>query len=190
MIDRFGLEELRRVPLGGLGEWLRAESPGPVPPQWCLAIVGSAESAGNPFRPATTAERIADLTLGAELLSLAVERRDIDPATGGYWLIRLATVALRLGLTADDVPPPLTPDGAAGWALDRMPLSRETAIATARTRRDEYPGEDAYLAPDAAERGLQGVEQVLHVLPWIIEHLRDRGIRREAEAWLAIEDQL
>jgi hypothetical protein len=148
-------------------------------------------------------QRISELRLGAKAVILAVERLDIEASLGAYWLLRLATAALRLDLPVSELPAVLTPDGSAAWALERVPLSRDQAVATAQVRRNLYADADeSFFAPigvpydlgggepDPQALALRGTERILSALPWVADLVVDPIIRREIEAWLVIEGQL
>lgn len=197
------LQELRLIPLDSLDEWLRARFPRRVSPQWWQALFESVESAVSPLRNVDRSQRISDLKLSAVAAILAVERHDIDASLGAYWLLRLAAAAVRLDLSASESPVVLTPDGSAAWALEHVPLSREEAVAAAQSRRGQYlaadesffapvgsPYDSVSREPDAQASALMGVERILSALPWIADHLTNPEIRREVQAWLAIEGQL
>ncbi|MFB9624190.1 hypothetical protein [Nonomuraea helvata] len=117
-------------------------------------------------------------------------------------MLRLAAVALRFDPPVAGLPELLTPDGAAEWALNRMPISREQAIVDSEARKSEYmAADDDFYAPvgqafsvdnevNVGFTALQDVELILSALPWVSSAVTTSRTRREIDAWLAIRDQL
>ncbi|MEU4357397.1 hypothetical protein [Streptomyces virginiae] len=121
---------------------------------------------------------------------------------GAYWILRLAAIALRFTPPVAGLPEILTPDGAAEWAVNRIPLSREQALAESETRKAEYlaAGEDFFAPvgqaiPLSGEVGvrfseLHDVELILSALPWVSSAVVSGEVSRDVDAWLEIRDQL
>ena len=148
MEDHPRLSELRAIPIESLRDWVISRFPDGASPYWWRAVFELIETAVSPLRTVDRSARISDLRLGAEAVTLAVERRDIDAATGAFWLLRLAAAALRLDLHVDEVPNFLTPDGAAAWTLAQFPLSREAAVAESRVWMEEcLAADESFFAP-------------------------------------------
>lgn len=197
------LPELRAISVDLLGAWVSARYPDRVPAQWWRAVFESIETAVSPLRDVDQSQQISDLWLGVEAVTLAVARRDIDVSAGAYWLLRLAAAALRLDLHTDELPNVLTPDGATAWALEKLPLSRDAAVAALRVRKEQYlVADESFFAPtgvshkaveyqpDSATLALIDVERILSALPWVKDFVRDPRLRHEVQAWLAIEGRL
>lgn len=200
--DYPGLSELRTIPVDSLRDWVNIRFPDRISPQWWVSVFELIEIAVSPLRNVDRSSRISDLRLGAEAVTLAVERGDFDAPDGAYWLLRLAATALELDLHIDELPNSLTPDGATAWALEQLPLSRDAAVAAARVRREQYLAADENFfapigvpykppeRPDLEIQALIGVERILSALPWVADFVRDPQIRREVQAWLAIRNSL
>lgn len=121
---------------------------------------------------------------------------------GAYWMLRLAAIALRYDPPVADLPEVVTPGGAAEWALNRMPVSREQEIADSKIRKAEHlAAREGYYAPvgrvlpasgevDVRFSALQDVELILSALPWISSAVTNGKVSRDVAAWLEIRDQL
>src|ERR1700761_3518714 len=136
------LREMRAVPEGQLVDWMSRRFPGGTSPQWWLSVFESLEFSVNPFRDVTPGRRAEDLNLAAEAILLAVEIEGVRAATGAYWMLRIATLALRFKPPLSGIPQILTPYGSAEWALQQLPLTRERAIAESEIRRAAYLNAD------------------------------------------------
>ncbi|MGV9384671.1 hypothetical protein ACWDRB_53270 [Nonomuraea sp. NPDC003707] len=197
MAAQAGLPELRGVPLADLPEWVSGRFPEGASPQWWLSVFESIEIGVSPFQQVAPDQRKEDFELGATVVTVAVDRGDISPSLGAYWLLRLAAMALRINPPVNELPEVLTPDGSAEWALEHMPLSREQAVADARGRRAEYDAADddfyepvgvesqsADFQPDHRFSALQEVEMILFALPWVSSKVTDPQISAEVQEWL------
>ena len=191
--------QLRAVAPEGLAEWVERRFLGRAPTSWWVAMFEMAESSVGPARRISTSERREGFELGLRAMMLAVDRADIRPAVGSYWLIRLAAITQRIDPPVSGLSATLSPDGTAQWALGHMPISREAAMELAAQRDAASP--DAvgdFRAPigRAIERGLepsrdvsllQEVEQVITALRWIVNAVQDDGLRTELYTWLDVE---
>ncbi|TMR08209.1 hypothetical protein ETD86_48765 [Nonomuraea turkmeniaca] len=197
MAAQAGLPELRSVPLADLPEWVGSRFPEGAPPQWWLSVFESIEIGVSPFQKVAPDQRKEDFELGATAVTVAVDRGDISPSLGAYWLLRLAAMALRINPPVNKLPEVLTPDGSAEWALEHLSLSREQAVADARGRRAEYDAADddfyapvgvesqpADFQPDHQFSALHEVEMILGALPWVSSKVTDPRISAEVQEWL------
>ncbi|MFJ9638661.1 hypothetical protein [Streptomyces sp. NPDC101178] len=196
------LREIRRIPVDGISDWIRRRFPDGSFPQWWLAVFESLETSVSPLRDVAASRRRGDFELSVEVARLAVDIGGIRPPMGAYWILRLAAIALRFDPPVVGLPELLMPDGAAELALNRMPLSRERAIAASETRKAEYlaAGDDFY-APvgskfsvssevDVRFSALQEVELILSALPWVSSAVTSKETSRNIDAWLEIRDRL
>ncbi|MFB9962200.1 hypothetical protein ACFFOP_06385 [Sinosporangium siamense] len=194
------LREIRSVPIEQIAGWVARRFPDGTSPQWWLAVFESLEVDVLPFRDATSSRRAQDFKIAAEVIGLAVRLEGVRPAVGAYWMLRLATVARRFEPPVFDLPEILLPDGAAKWALGKIPLTRERAIEESEVQRVWYLNADeSYYAPVGGEviltgepkfEALQDVEMILSALHRISAYIEDEEIDREIHAWLEIRDRL
>jgi hypothetical protein len=196
------VREIRSIQVDGISDWIHRRFPDGSSPQWWLAVFESLETSVSPLRDVASSQRRRDFEVSVEVVRLAAAVGGIRQPMGAYWMLRLAAIALRIDPPVADLPEILTPDGAAEWALNRIPLSREQALADSDTRNAEYlaAGEDFY-APvgqalpviggvDVRFSALQDVELILSALPWVASAVASREVRRDVDAWLEIRDQL
>ncbi|XMN11285.1 hypothetical protein ACK8N7_37350 [Streptomyces griseobrunneus] len=191
------LQEMRDVPEGRLDDWVSRRFPDGTSPQWWLSIFESLELGAAPFREISPDRRTSDLNLAAEAIVLAVEIEGIRAAIGAYWILRIATLTLRFDPPISGLPYILTPDGSAEWALRKIPITREHAIAESGRREAEYlnadegfyapVGEDMTLADEVAFSELQDVELILSALAWVFSHVKEEGVQREIHSWMEIQ---
>lgn len=170
------------------------------PQQRCLSVFESLETALFPTSPSSRRERRKLFEIAASFVGEADEQHVISPPMGAHWMLRLAAIALRFDPPIDRLPVLVTPDGAARWALERIPLTREAAIMESETRRGKYDNAgEGFYAPMGWKpaRGhkpefsaLQDVERILSGLQLISGAVRDSEIGREVESWLSIGDNL
>ncbi|MYR92325.1 MULTISPECIES: hypothetical protein [unclassified Streptomyces] len=191
---------MRDVPEGRLADWVSRRFPGGTSPQWWLSIFESLEVSAAPFREISPDRRIRDLNLAAEAIVLAVEIDGTRAAIGAYWMLRIATLVMRFDPPISGLPHILTPDGSAEWALRKIPITRERAIAESDRREVEHlnagegfyapVGGDVTLADEVTFSELQDVELILSALTWVFSHVKEKGIQREVYAWIEIQGSL
>nr|WTB30649.1 hypothetical protein OG781_15120 [Streptomyces sp. NBC_00830] len=196
------IRAIQSLPVGEISDWVRRRFPEGSSSQWWLAVFESLETSVSPYRDATSSQRRIDFEVGVEVVRLAVTVGGVRPAIGGYWMLRLASIALRFDPPITGLPEILAPDGSAEWALSQMPLSREQAMVESETRRVEYlaAGDDFY-APVGREftsggevnvkfSALQDVELILSALSWVSPAVTGGAISCEIRAWLEIKNSL
>lgn len=196
------LREIRSIPIDRISDWIHRRFPGGTFPQWWLAIFESLETSVSPLRDVTSSQRRRDFEVGVEIVRLSVAVGGIRPLMGAYWILRLAAIALRFDPPVANLPEILTPNGASEWALNRIPLSREQALADSETRKAEHlaAGKDFYAPvgqalPLSGEAGvrfsaLQDIELILSALPWVSYAVTSRNVSHDVDAWLEIRDRL
>jgi hypothetical protein len=80
-----------------------------------------------------------------------------------------------------DVPPELTPDGAARRNLGNIRLSREEALRMAENRTDR---------PIEEIRELREVRTLVRRLGNLVDRIRDDHLRHEVREWPAVQGRL
>ncbi|MGK3094557.1 hypothetical protein ACG93S_32560 [Streptomyces sp. WAC01490] len=191
---------MRDVPEGRLADWVSRRFPDGTSPQWWLSIFESLEVGAAPFREISPGRRTGDLNLAAEAIVLAVEIEGIRAAIGAYWMLRIATLAMRFDPPISGLPHILTPDGSAEWALRKIPITRERAIAESGRREVEHLNADegfyapvgggVTLADEVAFSELQDVELILSALTWVFSHVKEKEIQKEVHAWIEVQGSL
>ncbi|MFI1102841.1 hypothetical protein [Streptomyces melanogenes] len=196
-------KELREMSDIGVAEWFHKRFPSGASLHWWVSTFESLETSLSPVRDVPSEKRRERLVVGMQLLTLAVQEGEIETSLGAYWLIRFAALSLRFDPPMDELPDQLTPDGAAKWAIDNMPLSREQALADSAEREAQYenPPKDFYapvdvtgevpeFAPDTRFAALRETEMILSALVWISGHLSDTDTRGKVQEWLDIRQSL
>lgn len=194
--------EIRKIPVPDISRWILDRLPGEASPQWWLAVFESLETSVSPARGADPRQVRRDFEIGVEVVGLAVSTGGVRPAVGAYWMLRLAAIALRFNPPLGGLPALLSPDGAASWALSRMPLSSDRVIEESESRKAAYlaAGDDFY-APVGQEFSvnheartgfpeLQDVELVLSALPWISSAVKGADVKQSIDAWMNIRGLL
>ncbi|MFF7717535.1 hypothetical protein [Streptomyces sp. NPDC007988] len=176
--------------------WLAQRFPDGATVQWWCAVFESVETSVSRFRGITPEQLLNCFERGSYLIELAVERNEILPTIGSYWLLRLADSTAHFDFAAGELPEPVTPDGAAKWALARMPLTRQEAKQYADRRAAEFAEADEVFYASLGVTDpefepirqdtllLQEVERVLTALSWIRGRVSDMNVRAEVDAWL------
>ncbi|MFG3480345.1 hypothetical protein ACGF3K_34780 [Streptomyces sp. NPDC047980] len=176
--------------------WLDMRFPNGATVQWWCSVLESVENRVSRFSGATTEQLLRRFALGVRMVELAVKRNDILPTLGSYWLLRLSASTDHMDCRIGELPERATPDGAAGWALARMPLTRDEAESYANRRAEEFAeaGKVLYASPGITDREfgairedillLQEVERVLTALSWVRDRVADPRVRAEVDAWL------
>ncbi|MFI5643408.1 hypothetical protein [Kitasatospora sp. NPDC051705] len=194
--------ELRQLPRNERRSWVRGMFPEGAPPQWWLSMVESAELGVSPMRELPADQYRENFEFAVSLLDLALDEGGLSPCHCAYWMVRIAATSLRFRTQIDHLPEVVTPDGAARIALERIPLSREEALAAANRRRDDLGrGEDRFYVPgddlsDARHQAteeirlLQEVERVLSSLEWIADRIIDEQLSREIQSWLNLRSMM
>lgn len=196
------LESVRLLHDRDLSDWLDAHAVASAAPQWWWGILESVESSVSIFRHISADERSNLLGIGARLLSAGRSRGRLSPSSVAYWQLRIAVVAMRSDPKIPGLVETLTPEGAARWAVNNMPSTRDETIEYARERASHYrrAGNDFYAPIGAAFQGkfqvdphitiLQDVEQILSVLEHVDSSRLENELRAEVEAWLGIRAEL
>ncbi|MEV0345695.1 hypothetical protein AB0H88_08010 [Nonomuraea sp. NPDC050680] len=165
-------------------------------------MVEYAEVDVAPTKELSWNERRDNFQFAVSLLDLALEHGGMSACYSAYWMVRLAAVALRYGGHVQALPQVLTPNGVAQLVLERLPLSRDEALAEAGRRRTEpeggvdrvhIPGEDLSVGPsplDQRFRSLADIESVLPALTWVAGGISDEWLASEVRSWLDLLPRL
>ncbi len=115
------------IPRGMLGQWLGERFPDGVPIQWWGSVIDSANSSVSHLLRLSPEEAIVRFEFGARIALLSSARGEYPHGKSACSIIGLAIRALQYEPGLDGLPDIVTPNGAASWALDSMPVSRERA---------------------------------------------------------------
>lgn len=161
--------------------WLLESQPdGEQRTNWWLSIIQPLSTQATGFGDRGGRERLAWAVLSAQVLELA---REVGALAEREVANRLASLASVISGYPElvDVPPELTPDGAARRNLGNIRLSREEAVRMAENWPDR-PIEDI--------RALREVRTPVRRIEDLADRIRDDHLRHEVAEWPAIEGQL
>jgi hypothetical protein len=193
--------ELRRLTARRQFDLVRTKVPRGAGPMWWLAVAEEVESRILSMARGTEPEHLDDLRFGVAWLRFAVSEGAVSPGLAAAGMVRLAALAARAPSPAG-LPDDVTPNGAARYALDNLPLSQPVALAVARQAQDEFaaglaefyqPGDDLFgpsHKPDPEVEQLRELKRVVHYLAEIVDHIEDPHLAAEVRSWLNLDDQL
>lgn len=173
---------LRGLPREERQTWIERRYPDGPGIQWWLSIADSAETEIIKRRwNGQSATEVYEFA--ASFLDLGEQVGALDPCHASYWLLRLASSAIRFGVSAADLPGSMTPDGAARRAVAALPLGQDEVIATSREfyqELDENPD-----GPPTPKGWLMArMDLVLSSLPWVQDAITDPDLQERVAEWL------
>jgi hypothetical protein len=161
--------------------------------QWWGSVIDSANSSVSPLLRLSPEEAVARLEFGARITLLSSARGEYPNGKSVCGIIGLAIRAVQYEPGLDGLPDIVTPDGAASWALDSMPLSRERArdLSVQQDLELEKPessdsvpsGLPASSIPDRRWVLRDHVREVNWALEQIADKVTERTILAEVHAW-------
>jgi hypothetical protein len=181
------------MPQGMLGQWLGERFPDGVPIQWWGSVIDSANSSVSHLLRLSPGEAVARFEFGARIALLSSARGEYPRGKSASSIIGLAIRALQYEPELDGLPDIVTPDGAASWALDSMPVSRERArdlsvqqdldLEKPESNDSAPPRLPAPSIPDRRWVLLDHVREVNWALGQIVDKVTDEVILAEIHAW-------
>jgi hypothetical protein len=191
--------QIAAMPHGMLGQWLGERFPGGVPIQWWGSVISSANSSVSPLLRLSPEEAVARFEFGARITLLSSARGEYPGGKSACGIIGLAIRALQYEPELDNLPDIVTPDGAASWALDSMPVSREQARDLSAQQDLELekpessdPSPLCFPVPSMPDHRwilLDHVREVNWALGQIADKVTDQVIVTEIYAWSTFDHE-